>query len=70
MRDKRIIHTKKNTYRIGLDEGSCFTIERQTGFDDNANPIWSEPWLEPSWCNDILKMIAQYADKHPLIQSL
>ncbi len=70
MRDKRIIHTKKNSYRIGLNEDHYFTIERQTGFDEHAYPIWSKPWLESPLCDEILKMLTQYADKNPHIQNL
>ncbi len=64
MSKKRIVHSKGESYRIGMNEDDCFTIERQTGHDENANALWSKEFLLPSWCEDVLKMIARYADKH------
>jgi hypothetical protein len=26
--------------------------------------LWSKEYLLPSWCDDVLKMIVRYADKH------
>ncbi len=61
---ERTISTRKSTYKIGMNEESCFTVQCLTGQDDEANPLWSKPWLIPSWSDDVLKMIAQWMDKN------
>lgn len=64
---KRTIVTKKAMYRIGMNDEKVFTIEKWIGIDDDFNDVWSKEWLLASWCDDVIKFIAKYADKNALI---